>query len=251
MRRAARSLAALLAGLGLSLSAQAAAAAPKPVLVFAAASLAEAFTALCDAFASAHAPASVEHSFAGSPALVAQIESGAPAEVIVTADTESMARLEAAGRLASAPALFARNRLEIVVERGNPKGVTGLADLARSDLIVILAAESVPVGRYAREALNSAGVTLAPRSFEPNVKAVLNRVALGEADAGIVYATDVRAAGERVAGVAIADGQNVSASYPIALVKQAELRPEARAFVAFVLSDAGRAILARFGFLPS
>jgi molybdate transport system substrate-binding protein len=236
--------------LALAKPARAAEAVPKPVLVFAASSLADAFAALGVAFAVAHAPASAEQNFAGSPALVAQIESGAPAEVIATADPLSMERLERAGLLASPPAVFARNRLEIVVEPGNPKGVKDLADLARPDLLVILAAESVPAGRYAREALRAAGVAVAPRSLEENVKAVLNKVALGEADAGIVYATDVRAAGERVSGVVIPDAQNAVAAYPIALVKRSDLRADARAFVAFVLSPEGRAILSRFGFLP-
>jgi molybdate transport system substrate-binding protein len=222
---------------------------PRPVLVFAAASLAESFTALGAAYARSHAPATVEQSFAGSGSLVAQIESGAPADVIATADPDSMRTLERAGVLASAPAVFARNRLEIAVERGNPKGVRGLADLARSDLVVILAAETVPAGRYARQALGAAGVRVEPRSLEENVKAVLAKMTLGEADAGIVYATDVRAAGERVAGVAIPDAQNVIATYPIALVKHASVRAEARAFVDFVLSSEGRAILAEFGFL--
>ena len=243
-------LAALAAVFLLAFTAHAEDAKPKPVLVFGAASLAEAFTELGKTFGRSHAPASVEQSFAGSPALVAQIESGAPAEVIATADTTNMSKLEAAGRLANAPAVFARNRLAIVVEHGNPKGVKGLADLARADLVVILAAEAVPAGRYARDALKAAGVRVEPSSLEENVKAVLNKVALGEADAGIVYTTDVRAAGERVTGVAIPDAQNVVASYPIALVKQPEVRADARAFVAFVLSAEGRAILAKFGFLP-
>jgi molybdate transport system substrate-binding protein len=250
VKRRSSTLVAVLAALFLARAAPADDTEPRPVLVFAAASLTDAFTALGAAFAAGHGPASLEQNFAGSPALVAQIESGAPAEVIATADSANMAKLESAGRLANAPAVFARNRLEIVVERGNPKGVKGLADLARVDLVVILAAEAVPAGRYAREALKAAGVTVEPRSLEENVKAVLNKVALGEADAGIVYTTDVRAAGERVAGVAIPDAQNVIASYPIALVKQAEVRADAREFIAFVLSDEGRAILARFGFLP-
>jgi molybdate transport system substrate-binding protein len=221
----------------------------KPVLVFAAASLTESFTALGEAFAKAHAPARVEQNFAGSPALVAQIESGAPADVIATADGANMAKLESQGLLAGAPVVFARNGLEIVVEKGNPKGIAGLTDLARADLVVILAAEAVPAGRYAREALAAAGVTVEPKSLEENVKAVLNKVALGEADAGIVYTTDVRSAGERVGGVAIPDPQNALASYPIALVKHPSLRDDAKAFVAFVLSAEGRAVLARFGFL--
>ncbi len=242
----------LAAGLALALALGSGARAehPKPVLVFAAASLTESFRALGEAFARAHAPARAEFSFAGSPALVAQIESGAPADVIATADAATLARLEESGALADAPAVFARNRLEIAVERGNPKGVKGLADLAREDLVVILCAETVPAGRYAREALKAAGVAVEPKSLEENVKAVLNKVALGEADAGIVYTTDVRSAAGRVAGVAIPDAQNTIASYPIALVKRAGAQPGARAFLDFALSAQGQAVLARFGFLP-
>ena len=249
MKRRPATLFALVAACLLTLPAYAEERKPRPVLVFAAASLGEAFKGLGEAFARAHAPASVEQSFAGSPALVAQIESGAPADVIATADPASMRKLESAGLLAAAPAVFARNRLEIVVERGNPKGVRGLADLSRADLVLVLAAVAVPAGRYAREALQGAGVRAEPRSLEENVKAVLNKVALGEADAGIVYATDVRAAGDRVAGVAIPEAQNVIASYPIALVKRSAGLADARAFVAFVLSRDGQAVLARFGFL--
>ncbi len=247
MKGSVRRLAVLVAALWFAFPARAQDA--KPVQVFAAASLTESFTALGEAFAKAHAPARVEQNFAGSPALVAQIESGAPADVIATADGANMARLESAGLLAGAPALFARNRLEIVVEKGNPKGIAGLADLARADLVVILAAETVPAGRYARAALVAAGVRVEPKSLEANVKAVLSKVALGEADAGIVYTTDVRSAGERVDGVAIPDAQNALASYPNALVKQPSLSGDAKSFVAFVLSAEGRAVLARFGFL--
>ena len=218
------------------------------ILVFAAASLAESFTALGKAFESAYPRARVEQSFAGSPALVAQIEAGAPADVVATADSVSMDKLERAGLLEGKPTAFAGNRLEIAVERGNPEGVRRLADLARSDLVVILAAESVPAGRYAREALRNAGVAVEPKSLEENVKSVVNKIALGEADAGIVYATDVQSAGARVTGVPIPDEENVFATYPIALVKRAAPRPAAREFQAFVLSGEGRAILASFGF---
>ena len=249
MRRATRPLAAILAAFALATPARADASAARPLLIFAASSLAEAFTALAAAFAHSHPAATLEQSFAGSPALVSQVESGAPADVIATADPTSLQRLERAGLLADAPTVFARNRLEIVVERGNPKGVRGLGDLARADLVVILAGEAVPAGRYARDTLRAAGVRVEPRSLEENAKAVLNKVALGEADAGIVYATDVRAAGERVSGVEIPAAQNAIAAYPIARLKRADELPAARAFVAFVLSGEGQAILARFGFL--
>ena len=248
MRRATRPLAAILAAFALATPARADDSAARPLLIFAASSLAEAFTALAAAFAHTHPAATLEQSFAGSPALVAQVESGAPADVIATADPTSLQRLERAGLLADAPTVFARNRLEIV-ERGNPKGVRGLGDLARADLVVILAGEAVPAGRYARDTLRAAGVRVEPRSLEENAKAVLNKVALGEADAGIVYATDVRAAGERVSGVEIPAAQNAIAAYPIARLKRADELPAARAFVAFVLSGEGQAILARFGFL--
>ncbi len=224
-------------------------AAAAPIRVFAAASLAESFGALASAFELAHPGARVEPNFAGSPALVAQIESGAPADVVATADLASLSRLAQAGRLASEPVIFARNRLEIVVERGNPKGIHGLTDLARADLLVVLAAESVPAGRYARQVLSRANVRADPRSLEANVKSVVNKVALGEADAGIVYVTDVRAAGERVTGVPIPEAENEVVSYPIALVERREASPAAAAFQAFVLSAEGRAILSRFGFL--
>lgn len=238
----------LAAGSALAPGARAEDAAAPHIVVFAAASLSESFTALGKAFESAHPGAKVEQSFAGSPALVAQIEAGAPADVIATADTANMDRLEKAGLLDGKPAPFAGNRLEIAVEHGNPKGVRRLADLAREDLVVILAAEAVPAGRYAREALRKAGVTVEPRSLEENVKAVVNKIALGEADAGIVYATDVQSAGERITGVPIPEEENVLATYPIALVKRAEPRALASAFQAFVVSGEGRAILASFGF---
>lgn len=250
MTRWTRVAGALLLALSLSNAARADEPAKRPIVVFAAASLTESFSALGKAFEGAHPGLSVQFNFAGSPALVAQIESGAPADVIATADTANMAKLETAKRLAEAPAPFARNTLEIVVERGNPKNVRVLADLARADLVLILAADAVPAGRYAQEILHRAGVTVAPSSYEENVKAVLNKVALGEADAGIVYATDVRAAGERVTGISIPAPQNAIATYPIALVTQRDANPAARAFRDFVLSGDGRAILSRYGFLP-
>jgi molybdate transport system substrate-binding protein len=236
--------------LGLANGARADEPARRPIVVFAAASLAESFTALGKAFESANPGTSVQLNFAGSPALVAQIESGAPADVIATADATNMAKLEKAGRLTNPSAAFARNTLEVAVERGNPENVRALEDLARPDLVLILAADTVPAGRYAREILDRAGVTVTPSSYEENVKAVLNKVALGEADAGIVYATDVRAAAERVTGVTIPEAQNAVAIYPIACVSQREANPAAQAFRDFVLSAEGRGILAHYGFLP-
>ena len=150
--------------------------------------------------------------------------------------------------VAGPPLIFARNRLEIVVRAGNPKHVSGLADLARPDLVVVLGAPPVPVGVYAQQALAKAGVTVAPKSLETDVKQVIAKVALGEADAGIVYRTDVRAGGDKVAGVEIPDTYNVAASYPIAIVRASKNSLTARAFVDYVRSADGIATLERFGF---
>jgi molybdate transport system substrate-binding protein len=135
-----------------------------------------------------------------------------------------------------------------VVAPGNPRRITGLADLARPDLVVVLAGPTVPVGRYALEALQKAGVTMAPASREVDVRAVLHKVALGEADAGIVYVTDVRSAAARVTGVDIPEQYQVIARYPIALVKGAKNAGLAAAFVEHVLSEEGQRLFAELGF---
>lgn len=209
--------------------------------VFAAASLTEAFRGL-------RLPGlPVTYSFAGSQQLVAQIEAGAPADVVATADQATMARL-AAGGLVDPPVDFAGNRLEIAVAPGNPKAVAGLGDLGRADLRVVLADPSVPAGRYAAQALDRAGVTVRPASLDLDVKAVVQRVASGEADAGVVYVTDVAAAGGRVAGVAIPPAQNVTATYPVAIVRASRRRAAAQAFVDQLLHGRGRDALAARGF---
>jgi len=211
------------------------------VNVFAAASLTDAF--------SAEAHDAVTFNFAGSQSLVTQIQQGAPADVFASADEKNMQRLVTAD-LVEPPKVFARNRLEIVVAPGNPKHVTGLADLARADLVVVLADPSVPVGTYSRQALAEAGVTVRPRSLELDVKAALAKVTSGEADAAIVYRTDLLAAGAKAAGVEIPDGQNVIAAYPIAVLKATKHRRAARAFVTTILSAAGQRVLVARGFLP-
>jgi molybdate transport system substrate-binding protein len=210
------------------------------ITVLAAASLQEAFLA---------APhPHVRFSFAGSSQLVAQVQAGAPADVIATADTVTMQRLVTA-HLVDAPRVFARNRLAIVTRPGNPKGIRALADLSRADVHVVLADPAVPAGRYAREALARAHVTAHPVSLELDVKAVVQKVASGEADAGIVYTTDVRAAGRTVAGVAIPDADNVLASYPIAVVRATSHRRAATAFVDDVLHGSVGRALRTAGFL--
>lgn len=208
--------------------------------VLAAASLTEAFEELGGA----------TFTFAGTSALVTQVQQGAPADVFASADEKNMQKLVDAG-LVEAPQVFARNTLEIVTAAGNPRHVTGLAGLADPGLTVVLADPSVPVGSYAQQVLAKAGVTVKPRSLELDVKSALLRVTTGEADAAIVYASDVDAAGTKVAGVEIPAAQNVIATYPIAVLRSAPHRAAARAFVEGVLSKRGQAALADHGFLPA
>jgi molybdate transport system substrate-binding protein len=218
------------------------------VTVFAAASLADAFTEIGDAFMAADPDAKVTFNFAASSELVAQInEGGAPADVFASADQNNMTKLTDAGNNGSDPVVFATNSLEIIVEPGNPQGITGVADLANADLITVVCAPEVPCGEYARQVFDAAGVTVTPDSWEENVSAVVTKVIAGEADAGIVYATDVTAAGDQVEGVEIPAGINVRAEYPIASTVEAS--DGAQAFIDFVLGDTGQEILASYGFL--
>lgn len=209
--------------------------------MFAAASLTEAFNALL-------VPGlDITFNFAGSGTLVTQLQQGASADVVATADPASMRTLTDAN-LVDDQGFFARNRLEIIVAAGNPKGIESLADLARPDVTVVLADQSVPAGKYAQQALAKAAVTVAPKSLEVDVKSVVARVTADEADAGIVYATDVLAAGAQAKGVVIPDAENVIAEYPIAIVRAAPHPAAARAFVDAVLTGAGRDILRQKGF---
>jgi molybdate transport system substrate-binding protein len=217
------------------------------VTVLAAASLQESFTELGRRFEDQHAGTTVRFSFDASSNLARQVEAGAPADVVATADEASMAPVADAG-LVSRPEVFARNRLTIVVARGNPRGVAALTDLERAGLDVVLCAPEVPCGRLAREVLDRAGVAVQPRSLEPTVKGVVSKVTLGEADAGIVYATDVRAAGDETEGVAIPAAQNVVTHCPVAVVKDAPNRQAAARFVELVRSEEGRRVLAAAGF---
>jgi molybdate transport system substrate-binding protein len=219
--------------------------------VFAAASLTEAFNALEPDFEAANGGVSATYNFAGSQALVSQIQQGAPADVFASADTPSMTKLTDAGLIDGQPQVFAGNSLQIAVAEGNPRGITGLADLAKSDLKVVLCAEEVPAGRYAEQVLDKAGVTVKPVSLEENVKAALNKVTLGEADATIVYVTDVTAAEDGADGVDIPAEQNVPATYPVGVVKDAKNAAAGKAFVDFLRSEAGQSKLQSFGFAPA
>ena len=220
---------------------------PQAVRVFAASSLTAPFAALARAFEGSTAGCRVELHFAGSPQLVVQLREGAAADVFAAADSATMQRVVAVGNVDGAPLVFARNRLAIVVGRGNARGIRGLSDLARPDVAVALGAPEVPVGHYARQALAKAGVAVRSVSDEANVKALVAKVQLGELDAAIVYATDVR--GPDVEAVAIDPAHDVVAEYWIARLHGAERAPAAAAFVAFVRSESGRAILQQHGFL--
>lgn len=218
------------------------------VLVFAAASLSDAFTELGRRFTVENPDAIVSFNFVSSSQLATQIGEGAPADVLASANQAQMDVVGDADLLEGESEVFATNLLEIAVEPGNPLGVTGLVDLADPDLTLVLAAPEVPVGQYGQEALDAAGVAVAPASLEVDVRAVLSRVTLGEADAGIVYASDITAAGADVEGVEIPEDQNIVASYPIAALTDAPNPDGAAAFIELVLSDDGQAVLAEYGF---
>lgn len=217
------------------------------ITVFAASSLNAAFTTIGADFEKSHPGTMVKFSFAGSSSLAAQIQEGALGDVFASADQTNMQKLIQAGLTAESPIVFADNDLEIVVGKGNPKHITSLNDLARSGLVVVLCAPAVPCGHYAAQALQKAGVSVKPASQEADVKSVLAKVALGEADAGIVYVTDVKAAGDAVEGVAIPAALNVVAEYPVVILKDSQNRALARVFVSYVLTG-GRQTLARYGF---
>lgn len=217
--------------------------------MFATSSLTDAFTEVGAVFEEANPGTDVVLNFAASSELVAQINEGAPADVFASADLVTMTRLTDAGNNAGEPVVFATNFAEIIVAPGNPEGISGLADLADPGLTVMLCAPEAPCGRYAAQVLGRVGVTVRPKSYEESVTAVVTKVTLGEADAGIVYATDVRAAGDAAEGVAIPAKHNVVAEYPIAVTEQASNAAAAEAFVDFVLSNRGQEILASYGFL--
>ena len=201
---------------------------PEEIKVFAAASLTAAFTELGRTYTAADGGTRVTFNFAGSQALATQIRQGAPADVFASADLTNMDKVK---DLVGSPKSFAGNRLQIVVEKGNPKGIRNLADLAGPDVKLVLAAAEVPAGRYARQVLDRAGLRVRPVSEEDNVKAVVTKVSLGEADAGIVYVTDVAAGGDRIEGVDVPRDQNVTATYPIATVKASKTQDKAQAFL--------------------
>jgi len=217
------------------------------ITVLAAASLTESFTTLGKQFEAAHPGVTVTFGFAGSSALAAQITSGAPADVFAAASTTNMDTVVAAGA-ADDPEVFAENVMEIAVPPSNPGRVTGLGSLASSGVTTALCQPQVPCGATAQQILTNARLPVQPVTLEPDVKSVLSKVKLGEVDAGLVYLTDVRAAGDEVAGVEIPADVNASTSYPIAALTRSSNTATARAFVDHVLSTEGATVLTAAGF---
>ncbi len=218
------------------------------ITVFAASSLTAAYTEIAKAFMTEFPNSKVTLNFGASSDLVTQINEGAPADVYASADETNMKKLTDAAGNAGDPQTFATNSLEIIVGKGNPKGITGVADLAKPGVIFVTCAPEVPIGKYSAQVLSTAGVTVTPASLEQNVKGIVTKVTLGEADAGIVYKTDVMAAGDQAAGVEIPADINVTATYPLVVTKAATNPAGAQAFVDFVFGEQGQKIMARYGF---
>lgn len=220
---------------------------PGELTIVAAASLTASFTELAEAFAARHPETRLAPIwFDGSATLATQLLEGAPADVFASADEANMAKVEA--ELLGSPQVFATNTLALAVAPGNPLGLTGLVDLARESVLVVLCAPEVPCGAASHELLDLDGVVVTPASEEQSVTAVIGKVRSGEADAGLVYATDVAASGGAVEGVDLPGAELVVNRYPIGVLERSAHPDIARAFVDFVLSPDGQAILGRHGF---
>lgn len=218
--------------------------------VLAGSSLTKAFTALAKQFEAAHPGTHVNLSFGSSTILAGQIQDGAPADVFASADQKNMTKLQTAGAVTGTPALLAKNQMEIAVAPGNPHGVAAVADLTKPGLIVVLCASEAPCGKYADQLLEQDHVTITPKSRELDVASTLTKVESGDADAAIVYVTDVKGARGRVDGVQIPTGQNVVATLPIAALKDSKNAALAKAWVDFVTSDTSKQTLQQqYGFL--
>jgi molybdate transport system substrate-binding protein len=221
---------------------------PDTLTVYAAASLTATFEQIGEEFEAQHDGVEVELSFGGSSDLVAQIQEGAPADVFASADLANMDKLTAAGLEGQEPQSFATNSLQIAVAPGKPLGIAALADLTGSGVNLVVCAPEVPCGAAAEKAAEAAGVDLAPVSEEQSVTDVLAKVTSGEADAGLVYVTDVTAAGDAVLGIDFPEASAAVNTYPITTVSDSEAADLAAEFVELVLSEKGQAILREAGF---
>jgi molybdate transport system substrate-binding protein len=217
------------------------------ITVFAAASLMGTFTQLGKQFETAHPGDTVKFSFGPSSGLATQITSGAPADVFASAATANMQQVVSAGDAAN-PQNFAKNIMEVAVPPSNPAKVSSVNDLAKKSVKVALCQPQVPCGVVAAEVFKNAGLTVKPVTLQADVKSVLSQVELGNVDAGMVYVTDVMAAGTKVKGVTIPASDNASTLYPIATISSSKHKSIAEAFVAYVLSPAGQQVLTAAGF---
>ncbi|MDT0231978.1 molybdate ABC transporter substrate-binding protein [Curtobacterium sp. BRB10] len=218
------------------------------ITVFAAASLQQTFTTLGKRFETANPGASIRFSFAGSSDLVTQIQNGAPADVFASADEANMAKLSSTDLASGSPRDFATNVLEIAVAPGNPKGITDLDDLTAPGVQLVTCAAPVPCGAATAEVESASGVDLEPVSEEQSVTDVLGKVESGQADAGLVYVTDVRGAGGKVDGVPFDESATAVNTYPIGVLRDSEDPALAQAFSEYVRSAAGQRVLADAGF---
>ena len=221
------------------------------VIVFAATSLTDAFNKIGSQWEQAHPGTTVKFNYNGSSSLATSIKQGAPADVFASADTTNMDTVTNASDAVGKPKVFAKNKLEIMVAKGNPMHITSVAALANPSVKVVLCAPSVPCGMYANEVFSKAGVTVRPVSQETNVGGVVTKVTLGEADAGMVYETDVKANQSDATGVPIPSNQNVVADYPMVELKGAPNSSAAKSFMDYVNSSAGQKVLTSFGFISA
>lgn len=217
------------------------------ITVLAAASLQGAFTTIGKMFMAAHPGTSVKFSFGPSSGLADQIKSGSPADVFASASPQNMETVQKSGDV-STPVTFAKNKMEVAVPPGNPGHVTSIKNLSKSSVKTALCQEQVPCGFTARKIFGKANINVKPVTLQPDVKSVLTQVELNNVDAGMVYVTDVMAAGSKVRGIPIPADDNASTSYPIATVKDSKNMATAKAFAKYVNSPAGEKVLAKDGF---
>ena len=216
--------------------------------VFAAASLKTTFTTLGEQFEASHPGVQVAFSFAGSSDLVTQIQSGAPADVFASADTKNMEKATSDNLVEGAPVNFASNTLQIAVPPDNPAKIAAFADLAKPGVNVVVCAPAVPCGSATQKVETATGITLKPVSEEASVTDVLNKVTSGEADAGLVYVTDVKTAGDKVTGVTFPEAKEAVNVYPIATLAASKQQELAKEFVTLVTGPDGQKVLADAGF---
>lgn len=234
------------------------------LVVFAAASLADAFTQIATDFQSAYPETTIIYNFAGSQQLAQQLRQGAPADLFASANGRQMEVAIEAGRIVSGTQrTFARNRLVVITPADNPAEINTLRDLAKPDVKLVIATAEVPVGGYSLDFLEKASATVAYGnsysqtvianvvSYEENVRSVLSKVVLGEADAGIVYSSDLTLNTSQINRIDIPDELNTAAAYPIAPIAGSKNPALAQAFVDYILAAEGQTVLGNYGFIPT